>query len=179
MKRTLKTIIALTATLFAYGCTETAQTNDEEHVLWYDEPAGLWEETLPVGNGRLGMMPYGGVAKETVILNEISMWSGSEADYSNPDAARSLPEIRELLVQGRNAEAQNVMYESFVPKKPTEGGTYGSFQTLGTLSMDFHGMRPEGTDGYVRALDLRNADVVTSFTQDGVTYERVCYVSRG
>lgn len=178
MKRTLKTIIALTATLFAYGCTETAQTNDEEHVLWYDEPAGLWEETLPVGNGRLGMMPYGGVAKETVILNEISMWSGSEADYSNPDAARSLPEIRELLIQGKNAEAQNVMYESFVPKKPTEGGTYGSYQTLGTLSMDFHGMRPEGTDGYVRALDLRNADVVTSFTQDGVTYERVCYVSR-
>ena len=61
---------------------------------------------------------------EHVILNEISMWSGYEYDYSNPDAAKSLPTIRQLLLEGRNDEAQKVMYERFVPKKSTEGGTY-------------------------------------------------------
>ena len=65
-----------------------------------------------------------------MILNEISLWSGSEADYANPDAAESLPVIRELLKQGKNAEAQEVMYERFVPRKPTGGGTYGSYEVL-------------------------------------------------
>lgn len=170
--------MALAAVLFAYGCKERAVTDGSEHTLWYDEPAELWEETLPLGNGRLGMMPYGGIGKEKIVLNEISLWSGSEADYSNPDAAESLPEIRELLALGKNAEAQSVMYERFVPKKPTDGGTYGSYQTLGTLDLDFHEIMPEKTSGYTRTLDLRNADVVTSFTQDGIRYERVCYVSR-
>ena len=61
---------------------------------------------------------------EHVILNEISMWSGCEYDYSNPDAAKSLPTIRQLLLEGRKDEAQKVMYERFVPKKSTEGGAH-------------------------------------------------------
>ena len=109
----------------AAGCSgnnEALNAVSSEHTLWYDEPATLWEETLPLGNGRLGMMPDGGIGEERIVLNEISMWSGSEADYANPDAAESLPQIRELLLQGRNAEAQEVMYERFVPKKPADGG---------------------------------------------------------
>ena len=70
-----------------------------DQTLWYDEPAAQWEETLPLGNGRLGMMPDGAINKEHIILNEISMWSGSEANYLNPDASRSLPEIRRLLFE--------------------------------------------------------------------------------
>ena len=61
---------------------------------------------------------------EHVILNEISMWNGHEYDYSNADAAKSLPTIRQLLLEGRNDEAQKVMYERFVPKKSTEGGAH-------------------------------------------------------
>ena len=95
-----------------------------EQQLWYTSPAQTWEERLPLGNGRLGMMVDGGVEEEHIILNEISMWSGCEADYANPDAAESLGEIRKLLMQGRNAEAQEVMYRRFVPRKPTGGGTY-------------------------------------------------------
>ena len=150
MKHSLKTIIGLTASIFAYACTETVRTNDEEHMLRYDEPAEIWEETLPSGNGRLGMMSCGGIEDELIILNEISLWSGSEAEYSNPAAAESLPEIRELLVQGKNAEAQNVMYERFVPKKPTDGGTYGSYQTLGTLDLAFHGISQDDNKDYNR-----------------------------
>ena len=56
-----------------------------DQTLWYDEPAAQWEETLPLGNGRLGMMPDGGIVKEHIVLNEISMWSGSEANYLNPE----------------------------------------------------------------------------------------------
>ena len=87
--------------------------------LYYRAPAAIWEETLPLGNGRLGMMPDGGVSREHIVLNEISMWSGSESDYQNPDAAKSLPEIRRLLSKGKNAEAQEIMYEHFVTKKET------------------------------------------------------------
>ena len=135
MKRNLFfTSLSVALAVFS-GCSnlDPDELFSPEHVLWYDEPAELWEETLPLGNGRLGMMPDGGVTEERIVLNEISMWSGSEADYSNHDAAESLPEIRQLLLEGRNAEAQEVMYERFVPHKPSDGGTYGGYQTLGDL----------------------------------------------
>ena len=138
----LTTIIsALAATLAAVSCSSQEYISEAfspEHILWYDEPASIWEETLPLGNGRLGMMPDGGIEEERIVLNEISMWSGSEADYANPDAAESLPEIRALLLEGKNAEAQEVMYQRFVPHKPTDGGTYGGYQTLGDLHIDYH-----------------------------------------
>ena len=83
------------------------------HQLYYTAPATIWEETLPLGNGRLGMMPDGGVDREHIVLNEISLWSGMEADYGNPDASRSLPAIQQLLFEGKNKEAQELMYSSF------------------------------------------------------------------
>ena len=85
------------------------------HQLYYTAPATIWEETLPLGNGRLGMMPDGGVDREHIVLNEISLWSGMEADYGNPDASRSLPAIQQLLFEGKNKEAQELMYSSCWP----------------------------------------------------------------
>lgn len=152
--------------------------NDDEHVIWFDSPAEAWEQTLPLGNGRMGMMPDGGISDECLILNEISMWSGSEADYSNPDAAESLPEIRELLLQGRNAEAQDVMYERFVPHKPTDGGTYGSYQALGGLFMKYSYPSGKAGDSYRRWLDLRTATAHTVFSKDGTEYARRYHVDR-
>ena len=61
--------------------------------LWYDSPAGIWEATLPLGNGRLGMMPDGNPLQENIVLNEITLWSGSEQDATNPAAVESLPRI--------------------------------------------------------------------------------------
>ena len=122
--RLLSTIISI---LTVFSLSAKAQNHDSEHVLSYDRPAYAWETRLPLGNGRLGMLPDCDTDCEHVILNEISMWSGCEYDYSNPDAAKSLPLIRQLLLEGRNDEAQKVMYERFVPKKSTEGGgTYGT-----------------------------------------------------
>ena len=166
MKTALKTLAS--AILLAYSCTGiTSQNIDPEHTLWYDEPASIWEETLPLGNGRLGMMPDGGIIDETVVLNEISLWSGSEADYSNPQAAESLPQIRELLQQGRNAEAQELMYSSFVPNKPSDGGTYGGYQTLGDLKISYP-LSADVTE-YRRGLDLKTATLPERSERAGVT----------
>ena len=149
-----------------------------EHMLWYDSPAEAWEERLPLGNGRLGMAVDGSVEQEHIILNEISLWSGCEADYANPDAAESLTEIRELLKQGKNAEAQEVMYRRFVPKKPTEGGTYGSYQVLGQAIIKHNIPSPENSENYRRTLDLTTGIVTVTFEHDGVTYYRKYYASR-
>ena len=126
--------------------------------LWYDEPAAQWEETLPLGNGRLGMMPDGGIEREHIVLNEISMWSGSEADYRNPKAAESLPAIRQLLLEGKNKEAQELMYTSFVPVKPEKGGTYGAFQMLADMFIDYTYTVPDDSvKNYKRWLDLEES----------------------
>ena len=149
-----------------------------EHMLWYDSPAEAWEERLPLGNGRFGMAVDGSVEQEHIILNEISLWSGCEADYANPDAAESLTEIRKLLTEGKNAEAQEVMYKRFVPKKPTEGGTYGSYQVLGQAIIKHNIPSPENSENYRRTLDLSTGTVTVTFEHDGVTYYRKYYASR-
>ena len=180
MKRiTILLTAALAAAASASSCSgDMTNTADSSHTLWYDEPAEIWEETLPLGNGRLGMMPDGGISQEWIVLNEISMWSGSEADYSNPDAAESLPAIRALLCDGRNADAQKLMYERFVPHKPTDGGTYGSYQNLGFLIIKNEGMDCQTSD-YTRGLDLRTATAWTKFTAGGNGISRKYYVPKG
>ena len=165
------------------GC---AEDHSCDHVLWYDEPAVRWEEMLPLGNGRLGMMTSGDVGSEMLILNEISMWSGCERDYANPDAAESLPLIRQLLIEGKNAEAQEVMYERFVPKKAVDETSYGSYQVLGGAVIDFdYGVEEETAEGrqvavdsYRRQLDLRNATASVEYTKSEVTHSRKYYVDR-
>ncbi len=147
--------------------------------LWYNEPARLWEETVPLGNGRLGMMPDGGIHAEKVVLNEISMWSGSETDYSNPEASKSLPEIQRLLMEGRNKEAQDMMYEHFVPRKQETGGTYGCYQMLADLDISYTYNCDGEVKDYCRWLDLSTATAHTTFEIGGATYSREYFVPRG
>lgn len=153
-------------------------TFNAEHTLWYDYPAKAWEERLPLGNGRMGMAVDGDVAQEHIILNEISLWSGCESDYANPDAAESLTEIRELLKQGKNFEAQEVMYKRFVPKNQREGGTYGSYEVLGQAIIEHDLPNPENAEDYRRTLDLATGTVTVTFTLDGISYYRKYYASR-
>ncbi len=93
--------------IWLYACL--ALSAQEPLQLWYDKPAKAWEETLPLGNGRLGMMPDGGVATEKIILNDITLWSGSPQDPNNYDAHKSVGEIQKLLLQGRNDEAEKLV----------------------------------------------------------------------
>ena len=77
--------------------------------LWYDHPASEWEEALPIGNGRIGAMVYGGTDRERLQVNEESIWLGGPVNRHNPDAKANLPKIRQLLRDGRIPEAEHLM----------------------------------------------------------------------
>src|ERR1700742_3771535 len=111
-------IILSTMLLAALGMAGRAQEKPQHGnlKLWYRQPARQWEECVPLGNGRLGMTPDGGVEKEEIVLNEISLWSGSVQDANNYDAYKFLPEIRKLLLEDRNDEAQQIMEKNFICK---------------------------------------------------------------
>ena len=152
--------------------------------LFYRRPAKIWEETLPLGNGRLGLMTDSGTQHEHITLNEISMWSGCEADYRNPEAASCLPEIRSLLFEGKNAEAQALMYERFLPRKEVSDARYGTYQTLGALDIDYVFPVNDvcGPDlqpvEYIRELIMDEGVARSSFIVDGIRYSKEFFASR-
>jgi alpha-L-fucosidase 2 len=145
--------------------------------LWYKEPAKLWEETLPLGNGRLGMTPDGGVSKEKIVLNDITLWSGGPQDANNYEAYKSLPQIRQLILEGKNDAAQDLVNKDFVCKGPGSGGAkWGKYQTLGALELEFSyegtGSKEPVVKQYHRELSLEQAVASCSFHINGVTYKR-------
>ena len=152
--------------------------------LFYRRPAKIWEETLPLGNGRLGLMTDSGTRHEHITLNEISMWSGCEADYRNPEAASCLPEIRSLLFEGKNAEAQALMYERFLPRKEVSDARYGTYQTLGALDIDYDFPVNDGCGPdlqpveYIRELIMDEGVARSSFIVDGIRYSKEFFASR-
>ena len=86
--------------------TDEAPAPEEPLTLWYRKPATKWEtEALPVGNGRLAAMVFGGVNNERIQFNEETVWDGVPTDYNNPEALKALPEVRRLLFEGKNDEA--------------------------------------------------------------------------
>lgn len=150
--------------------------------LWYRQPAREWVESLPLGNGRLGASIFGGVEEERVVLNEGTLWSGGKEDADRPDAAQYLPEIRRLLLAGKNVEAEKLVYEHFTCQGRGSGRArglnlpYGSFQLLGNLRLRF--ARPAATvTNYRRDLDLTEAVASIEFEQDGVKYRREAFIS--
>src|SRR5688572_23032395 len=119
--------------LTALICTGHAQESDKLK-LWYRIPSGnRWENALPVGNGRLGAMVYGNVEKETIQLNEHTVWSGSPNRNDNPDALASLPEVRQLIWDEKWKEAQDLANKVIITKK-----SHGQmFQPVGNLNLFF------------------------------------------
>ncbi|MBP5366604.1 MAG: glycoside hydrolase family 95 protein [Bacteroidales bacterium] len=155
--------------LFFAACGKKQNTQNTQPLnITFAQPASVWEETLPLGNGRLGAMPDGGISKETLVLNEETMWSGSEWDPSNPDALKYLPEIRQKLLNGENIEAQQLMQQHFVcTGRGGENPRYGCYQTLGRFEIDFAEMFPDTSfSDYKRSLSLNSATATTSFTFD-------------
>ena len=162
--------------LCAIGFFQVVHAQDDLK-LWYEQPAKIWEETLPLGNGRLGAMPDGGIAQEKIVLNDITLWSGGRQNADDPDAIAHLPAIRKLLFEGKNAEAEALMYKTFVSLGEGSGQgngadvPYGSYQILGNLHLDYD-LPSEKAENYKRELDIANAIASTSFEIDGVTYSR-------
>jgi alpha-L-fucosidase 2 len=139
--------------------------------LWYRKPAGEWTQALPVGNGRLGAMVFGGVNRERIQLNEGTLWAGGPYDPVNPDAKAALPEVRRLIFAGKIVEAGSLV-DSKVLAKPIKQMPY---ETVGDLFLDFPAAA--NPDGYRRDLNLDTAVATTIFTADGVTFTREAFSS--
>jgi alpha-L-fucosidase 2 len=141
------------------------------NVLWYRAPAANWNEALPIGNGRLGAMVFGGIADERLQLNEETVWAGQKLDRVNPRAATSLPQIRRLLFAGKPAEAEAIADETIisVPRRMPP------YQTLGDLSLHF---QIEGASSdYRRELDLDSAVTRVRFGAGGTVFTREAFVT--
>jgi alpha-L-fucosidase 2 len=178
---TRRFFLLITTLLFL---TDLCRGQQQPLKLWYDKPAQVWEETLPLGNGRLGMMPDGGVMKENIVLNDITLWSGAEQDANNYDAYKALPQIRKLLVEGKNDEAQQLINKDFVCKGKGGGSVpFGCYQVLGNLSINFkyNGVDSTGANftNYERELSLKNAVAKCTYMVNGVTYTREYFTSFG
>jgi alpha-L-fucosidase 2 len=149
--------------------------------LWYDKPASQWEETLPLGNGRLGMTPDGGINEEHIVLNDITLWSGAPQDANNYEAYKSLPEIRKLLAEGKNNEAQELVDKNFICKGVGSGSEpFGKYQVLGDLKIKCdYADKASSPANYKRELSLDNAIANCTYIVDGVTYKREYFTSFG
>ncbi|MFD2792870.1 glycoside hydrolase N-terminal domain-containing protein [Promicromonospora vindobonensis] len=152
------------------GDPDAPETNPMQ--LWYTAPAAEWLEALAVGNGRVGAMVFGGVAAETLMLNEDTVWAGGPHDYADPRGSEALPEIRRLIDEEKWGEAQKLADERFMGR-PTEQMQY---QPVGDLHLDFPDLTGEITE-YRRSLDLTTAITTTTFVVDGVRHTREIFSS--
>lgn len=177
-----KCLLFIVTTLFLFGCQQV--TKQKPWNLVTTEPARIWEACFPLGNGHIGMMPDGGIEKETIVLNDITLWSGGPSDDSNPKALESLPEIRRLLKEGRNDEAQRLMYKTFVCGGAGSGHgrgatvPFGCFQTLGSMTIDYRFPNDDSVTNYQRVLCLDDATHKVVFDKGGRHYEREAFISR-
>lgn len=152
--------------------TEKASAPEEPLSLWYDEPAAKWEnKALPVGNGRLAAMVFGGVDRERLQFNEETVWDGKYIDRHNPKALKALPKVQQLLFEGKNKEAKDLAGKSMmgIPAR------IKSYQTLADLLFEFS--KPDEVANYRRELDLTTGIARTSYQLDGTTYTRDVFVS--
>ena len=171
------------ACLLVLGATLRAA--DPTTTLLFDKPAAGFHESLPLGNGRIGAMVFGGVNEERIVLNESSVWSGSRDNQADrPDAHKALPEIRRLLLEGRNAEAEELVNKNFTCQGAGSGHgsgadvPFGCYQTLGNLWLRFgDGQMPSESEDYRRTLNLRTASASISYQREGRSFSREHFVS--
>ena len=163
-----KVFTVLAAALLAACCAQEAEQKD--CLMWYDSPAQIWLEALPLGNSHMGAMVYGGVPSEQIQFNEETFWSGGPHNNNSTQSLEHLQEVRNLIYEGREEEAEEMINQYFIP------GPHGMrFLSLGSLFLDFEGMQ-EPQD-YCRQLDLAKAVATTSFTSGGVKYTRTAFTS--
>ncbi|NLC86820.1 MAG: glycoside hydrolase family 95 protein [Bacteroidales bacterium] len=138
--------------------------------LRYDQPAKVWEEAIPLGNSRLGAMIYGIPDREEIQLNEETIWGGGPYRNDNPKALDALPEVRKLIFEEKNGEADKLINQTFFTQ------THGMpFQTAGSVILEFPGHK--NFKNYTRELDLNRAVATTRYQVDGVEYTREAFSS--
>lgn len=140
--------------------------------LWYTSPAAEWNEALPIGNGRLGGMVYGKTSLERIQLNEDTLWYGGAGRGKNPNAAPYIDDIRQMLQEGRQAEAEHLARMALTSSPKYEQ----PYQPLGDLLLKFLDAE-ETVEDYRRELDLERSMVTVTYAARGVQYGRQYFVS--
>jgi alpha-L-fucosidase 2 len=155
--------------LCAPAATEAAPASPL--VLWYGEPARTWVEALPIGNGCLGGMLFGGLREERLQFNEDTLWTGRPHEYHHPGAVQFLPTIRRLLSEGKQRQAEQLAMKEFmsVPVRQM------AYQPFGDLRLEFPGHEAAGD--YRRELDLDAATATVRYRLGEVSYERTAFIS--
>ena len=160
-KRLLITLLTLVATCF--------MVQAQPHRLWYSQPATHWLEALPIGNSHMGAMVYGGTNVEEIQLNEETFWSGSPYENNSKESLAQLPEVRRLIFEGKEREAEKLIDRYFMK------GPHGMrFLPLGSIKLS---LGHEDVSGYERALNLSDATAYTSYIYKGVKFERTVFAS--
>ncbi|MGC8638377.1 MAG: glycoside hydrolase family 95 protein [Isosphaeraceae bacterium] len=150
-----------------------ARPAEQALCLWYRRPAGAWLEALPLGNGRLGAMVFGGVLSERIPLNDDTLWSGGPKDCDNPQALKMLPEIRRLIFAGKFAQAHHLGKKMMGPYTQT-------YLPMGDLRLQFGrpgASAPAQVADYRRTLDLDRGAVSVQYSLDNVVYSRELFIS--
>ena len=160
-------LLALAGALVLSACTED-NPKDNDQRLWYDEPATTWLEALPLGNSRMGAMIYGGVQEDEIQLNEETFWSGGPHDNNSTMSKYYLSQVRSLIFQGREDEAQKIVNRRFIV------GPHGmKYLTLGSLKI-LNDSLGEITD-YERELNLVDATAEVRFRADNALFTRKAF----
>jgi len=173
MNKDMPLLVLIACFLFLNQGTLYTQEAPRGLMIWFTSPAETWNEALPVGNGRLGAMVFGGIEKERLQLNEESVWTGAPRWDANPDALKNLPEVRKLLFEGKYSEAEKLAQSGILGSFRRDNAS--SYQTLGDLTLDYGTVR--GVSDYRRELDIGKAISVVTYTSDNVTYIREVFAS--
>ncbi|MBK0370899.1 glycoside hydrolase family 95 protein [Flavobacterium agrisoli] len=156
----------ITAICFGIVSFATTAQSKSDLKLWYNKPAAIWNEALPLGNGRLGAMVFGDPSVERLQLNEETIWAGSPNTNAHDKSIAALPVVRKLIFEGKYKEAQDLATKDIMSQ--TNDGM--AYQTFGSVYISFNGHNDY--KNYYRDLDISNATASVLYEVDGVTYKR-------
>ena len=175
-------LVAAFTCMAGLGQADQVAAPDEPLSVWFVQPGNSFHEACVLGNGRLGAMDLGGVNKERIVLNESSLWSGGPYDGNNYDGYQCLPTVREKLFAGDTAGAWDALARGFHYADGVAGwgdiNQFGSYQTLGDLTVTSKRESPNPATAYRRDLNLLTGVATTRYTQDGVVFTRELVVSK-
>ncbi len=160
--------------MVALGCSTAlggaAETNSRDMVTWYRQPAQQWLQAMPLGNGMIGAMVFGGVPEERIALNESSFWSGRPHDYDDTNAFRYFPQIRDLVFAGKFQEAEKMVNDHFYGSPKAQE----AYQPIGDLILSFS---ETNYTNYRRELDMETGVATVSYRQGDAVITRETFVS--
>lgn len=164
-------LVFIVLILFSCNYSKTDKELNPSLMLWYDKPAANWTEALPVGNGRLAAMVYGGIEKEVIQFNEETLWTGQPHDYAHDNANEVLSELRQLLWEGKQEEAHKLGNERFMSQP------FGQFcyQPFGNVLLDFPNHK--NATNYKRRLDIEDAISTVIYETEDSKIKREVFAS--